>query len=130
VGVLIDTSILVDAERGGRDAGGIVDLPAAVSAITVAELLHGARRGDTGARRARREAFAESVIARLPVLDVDLQVARRYAALWADTAAVGTPVGPHDLLIAATAQLLDWPVWTRNLEDFRRIPGTRLVGDA
>lgn len=129
MGVLIDSSVLVDSERNRRPPAELLDLPAAVSVVTVAELLHGARRADSAERRARREAFVDSVIDALPVIDIDLLVARRYAALWAETAARGTPVGAHDMLIAATAQLLDWPVWTRNLRDFRRIPGTRLVED-
>jgi tRNA(fMet)-specific endonuclease VapC len=129
VGVLIDTSVLIDAERAGDPPSALVDVPAAISAITVAELLHGARRADTAARRARREAFADSVAAHLPVVAVDVEVARRYAALWAETAAAGATVGAHDLMIAATAQLLDWSVWTRNTADFGRIPGTRLTGE-
>lgn len=129
MGVLIDSSILVESERAGQGPHLLLDLPAAVSVVTIAELLHGARRADTPERRARREAFVETVTALLPVVDFDLPVARRYASLWAETAAQGTPVGPHDLMIAATAQLLDWPVWTRNRRDFRRIQGTRLVDD-
>jgi len=129
VGVLIDSSILVESERAGQGPHLLLDLPAAVSVVTIAELLHGARRADTPERRARREAFVETVTALLPVVDFDPPVARRYASLWAEAAAQGIPVGPHDLMIAATAQLLDWPVWTRNRRDFRRIPGTRLVDD-
>ncbi|MBA2576238.1 MAG: PIN domain-containing protein [Actinomycetota bacterium] len=129
MGVLIDSSVLVDSERADQDPRRFLDLPAAVSVITISELLHGARRADTPERRARREAFVESVTTLLPVIDFDLPVARLYASLWAETAAKGTPVGAHDLMIAATAQLLDWPVWARNRADFRRIPGTRLVDD-
>ena len=124
MGILIDTSVLVDRERGRSQAVDDLDEPAAVAAVTIAELLHGAARGETEERRARREAFVESIVAWLPVVDFDLEVARRYASLWARTAAAGTPIGAHDLMIAATAQLLGWRVWTRNTRDFMNIPGT------
>lgn len=126
-GVLIDTSVLVDWERQERDVETLVTVPAAVSVVTVSELLHGAHRADTAARRARRQGFAESVVGRLPVVEFDLSVARLYAALWAETVSAGTPVGAHDLMIAATAQLLDVPVWTLDASDFKRIPGTEIV---
>ncbi len=129
MGILIDTSVLVDRERRGADAADHRDEPAGVAAVTVSELLHGAARADSAERRARREAFVESVIAWLPVVDFDLEVARRYASLWAQTAAQGTPVGAHDLMIAATAQLLGWRVWTRDPTSFDRIPGTVVVTD-
>jgi predicted nucleic acid-binding protein len=124
---VVDTSLLVELERAGRNVEPLRGLGAVVSAISIAELLHGARRADSDSRRARREAFVEVIVTRLPVIDFDLAIARRYAALWADTMAAGTPVAPHDLMIAATAQFLGWPVWTRNARDFRRVPGTRLL---
>jgi tRNA(fMet)-specific endonuclease VapC len=126
-GVVIDTSVLIQVEREGRDLDTLPEIPAAVSVVTVAELLHGARRADTPARRARREALAESVVTGLPIVDLDLSVARLYATLWAETAVAGTPVAAHDLMIAATAQLLDLPVWTLDVKDFSQIPGVRLV---
>lgn len=126
-GVLVDTSVLVEAERERRDARSLRPLASAVSVISVSELIHGARRADSPQRRARRESFVESVVTWLPVMDFDLMVARRYAALWADTAAAGIAIGAHDLMIAATAQLLDLPVWTRDSKDFSRIPGIRLI---
>lgn len=128
--LVIDTSVLIPVERGGRGLevpGGAV---VAVAAVTVAELLHGAERADSADRRQRREAFVEALLADVPVVAFDLVVARRYAALWAEVARRGTPVGAHDLMIGATAAALGFAVWTRNARDFRAIPGLDVLVDA
>jgi tRNA(fMet)-specific endonuclease VapC len=53
----------------------------------------------------------------------DLDVARVHALLSADLGAAATPVGAHDLLIAATAVHLDAAVATRDLRSFPKIRG-------
>ena len=35
----------------------------------------------------------------------------------------GSPIGPHDTLIAAHALSLRWRLATHNLREFRRVPG-------
>ncbi len=124
MGAVVDTSWLVDLERAGTAVGDVAEPGWCVAAITVSELLHGAVRADTEERRARRTAFAEGVAVWLPVIDFDLLVARHYAGVWAAVARAGTPVGAHDLMIAATAQVLGLPVLTRNQRHFESIPGT------
>lgn len=63
VAVLIDTSILIDAERRGESLEqAIGDADRAISVITAGELLHGVHRARTATARARREY--------VPVLDV------------------------------------------------------------
>jgi predicted nucleic acid-binding protein len=36
-------------------------------------------------------------------------------------------IGAHDLLIAATAVLLDFSLATVNLREFRRVPGLQVI---
>ena len=55
------------------------------------------------AQRRRREAFVEGLLARLPIISFDAVAARIHARLSSELAAKGTAVGPHDLIIAATA---------------------------
>ena len=57
----------------------------------------------------------------------DLEIARLHARLAADLAAKGTPVGAHDLIIAATALSLDYRVATRDKRSFPKIPGLDVV---
>jgi tRNA(fMet)-specific endonuclease VapC len=130
VGRLIDSSILIAAERGRLDLdarlGECRDEAFALSAVTASELLHGVHRAEGVERRVQRERFVEGLLERIPVLPVDLRVARVHAALWADLAKKGTPVGERDLLIGATAIAQGYRIVTRDLRSFPRIPGLLL----
>ena len=78
--VLIDTSILIAYERGQLDiaarVAGREAEEAFLSVISASELLHGAHRATDPAVHARRLAFVEATLARFPVLEIDLEVAR------------------------------------------------------
>jgi tRNA(fMet)-specific endonuclease VapC len=130
VGVLIDASVLIDAERGRLDlaahAGRHPDDDAYLSVITASELLHGVHRAADAGRRARRSAFVEAILQRFPVLDVDLATARAHAQLWAQLTSQGVRVGPHDLWLAATAIAHGFVLATGNVREFDRIPGLRV----
>lgn len=130
MGILIDTSVLVAAERGQLDLEPLIGRlgreEVAMASITASELLHGVHRL-RGAGRARSEVLVERLLDRLPVVDFDLAAARVHATLSAELRARGTPVGAHDLLIAATAVLLDYAVATRDLRSFPRIKGLNVL---
>jgi tRNA(fMet)-specific endonuclease VapC len=129
VGVLIDTDVLIDLERGTSASGLerlLGDEERAISVITVSELLHGVHRA-TGARRARRNAFVEHVLAGVPAIPITDQVARVHAGIWAELAERGEAIGAHDLWIAATGLAHGLAVATRNAGDYARVPGLRVV---
>ena len=69
MGAVIDSSVLIAAERGKLDLESVIrdygDEPIAISAITASELLHGVHRAAESAQRNRREALAGE---RLPPL--------------------------------------------------------------
>jgi len=94
--------------------------------ITVSELLHGVHRA-SGARRNRRRAFVEHVLAGLEPVPITEPVARVHAGLWADLDRRGDVPGAHDLWIAATALAHGYGVATRNTRDFGRVRGLRVV---
>jgi tRNA(fMet)-specific endonuclease VapC len=129
VAVLIDTDLLVDLEHGvgapevDRLLG---DQERAISVITVSELLHGVHRA-TGARRARRSAFVEHLLAGLQAIPITEPVARVHADIWAQLAKRGQVIGAHDLWIAATAIAHGLAVATSNGADFSRVPGLRVL---
>ncbi len=127
MGTLIDSSVLIASERGQLDLDAALAARAeegfAIAAITASELLHGVYRAKTTAQRTRRAAFLDGLFARLPVLAFDLATARLHARIWAELATQGVTVGPHDLLIAATALAHGWTVATRDERSFPRIPG-------
>ena len=129
MGTLIDTSVIVAAERGAIDLAlmkGRADEEVAISAVTAAELLHGVERL-RGARRARAERFVDALLDRIPVVPFDLPIARVHAMLSADLAERGISIGAHDLLIAATAVALDFAVATLDMKSFPRIDGLRIA---
>ncbi len=131
MGSLIDTSVLIAAERGGLDLvqllGSFPEEDWTVSSVTISELLHGAFRTTLPGKRARRLTFAEETIRRFEVLAFDLGAARAHAEIWTELARHGRMVGERDLLIAATAISHDYAVATRDLRSFPKIPGLRVL---
>jgi tRNA(fMet)-specific endonuclease VapC len=127
---LIDSSILIAAERGALDldkfAARFAAEDVAISTVTAAELLHGVHRAGTAAQRHRRQAFVEGLLAQLPVIAFDLTVARVHASLWADLARRGATVGERDLMIGATAVARDYAIATRDARSFAKIPGLKV----
>ena len=127
---LIDSSILIAAERGDLDLGAFRSRfgaeEVAISAVTASELLHGVHRARTPDQRHRRQAFVEGLLAQLPVLAFDLTVARVHASLWAELARQGAAVGERDLMIAATGIARNYSVATRDERSFAKVPGLKV----
>lgn len=133
MGVLIDSSVLVAVERQGaywdellgRGVDLAEDEPVAMAAITAAELLHGVNRLK-GVSQARASMYVETLLGEIPVQPYDVEVARVHATLSAALSSRGTPVGAHDLIIAATAVALGYDVATRDVRSFPKIEGLRV----
>lgn len=64
----------------------------------------------------------ELLLLEVPSLPFDDAAAEVYARIRADLAKLGTPIGPHDLQIAAIALLHQQIVVTNNVREFSRIP--------
>jgi tRNA(fMet)-specific endonuclease VapC len=128
-GVLIDTSVLVAAERGELDLPGLSSIGGAsiaVAAITAHELIRGISRLPAGIRRARSERWFESLMSTVAVIDYDLEVARVHAALWVELASMGVTLGKHDQMIAATALVMGYDLATRD-SAFKNVPDLKLL---
>jgi tRNA(fMet)-specific endonuclease VapC len=130
MGVILDTSVLIEAERREFEIKKFIEkreLEAyGLSVISVAELLHGVHRADSKKRRLRRSAFVEKVIELFPIYPFELSTARIYAELWSDLAKKGIQVGAHDLIIGSTALSLGFSVATYNMRHFNRIEGLNI----
>ena len=129
MGVVVDTSVLIASERGTFDFDGFVAAhdgdDIGMAAITASEVL----RGLTVTRAAahdRRAQSAERMLDALQVAPFGLAEARIHARLWAELARQGKLIGPHDMLIAATALSLGSSVATLNSREFRRVHGLKL----
>jgi len=129
--VIFDTSILIAAERRVVRFEPLLetlaDEPVGIAAITAAELLHGCQRAREAGTRVRRWAFVEALLEVLPVLPFGLIEARRHAELWSELLRAATLIGPHNLMIGATALAGGHAVATLNRHEFERVPGLRLV---
>lgn len=131
MGIVIDSSVLIAWERDQLNLetqmARYADEDFAISAITASELLHGVHRATTPARRSQREAFVEGLLSRIPVFSFDLVTARVHARLSSELATQKTPVGPHDLIIAATAIANGYAVAARDERSFPKIPGLSVL---
>jgi tRNA(fMet)-specific endonuclease VapC len=60
------------------------------------------------------------------VVPFDREDARRAAAIRAELATSGSPIGPYDALIAGQAKSRDLTLITRNVGQFSRVAGLRI----
>jgi tRNA(fMet)-specific endonuclease VapC len=91
--------------------------------IVKSELLYGARHSRMVQRNLTtlRDFFQP-----FQSLPFDDRCAEEAAQIRADLAAQGKPIGPHDILIAATARAHDAVLVTHNTGEFARVTGLRL----
>ena len=127
MGVLIDSSVLIGFERDraaiAERLSGREDEEFFLSVVSASELLHGVHRAKRADTRARRSAFVEAVLSRFPLLSIDLPTARTHSRVWAELAAAGKMIGPHDLWIAAACIAHGLTLVTGNAREFARVPG-------
>jgi tRNA(fMet)-specific endonuclease VapC len=130
--VALDTTFLIDLqnERRARGArrGAVAFLEAHPNAevllptVALGEYLEGFDDPDG--------AEARALIASLRLLDVTVEVARRYAIVARALRAEGRLIGANDLWIGCTAAADRVPLATRNPDHFRRIPDLEVVAYA
>ncbi|MFB6202530.1 MAG: type II toxin-antitoxin system VapC family toxin [Halorhabdus sp.] len=122
--MLLDTSFLIDLMNGDEEAVEKAreferDLvQQRLSAMTLFDLYYGIARATDSA--SERETV-EDVLASKPVSPADTAVMRKAGRLAGDLQNDGTPVGDGDVIIGATADILEEPVLTRNVADFDRL---------
>lgn len=93
-----------------------------VPAIVEYELRNGLLRLPEVAAIPRLAALAQ-LLRPMQLLPFDSECAAQAARLRVALEATGTPIGPHDTLIAATALRYQGTLVTRNVREFSRVPG-------
>ena len=88
------------------------------SVVVACELRYGAAK--RASRRLTKQ--VEAVLAALTIRPLEADVERVYAAIRVALEKKGTPIGAHDMLIAAHARALDAVCVTDNVAEFRRVP--------
>lgn len=93
-----------------------------VPAIVEYELRYGLLRLPIGAATQRLTALAQ-LLRPMQLLPFDSECAFHASRLRVALETVGTPIGPHDILIAATALRHQATLVTRNVREFSRVEG-------
>jgi len=135
MGLILDSSILIASERGGKSVRQILErvraaqgeTEAGLSAVTIVELTHGIYRAKAEADRERRQAFVEELCRDMIVYPVTLEIARLAGKIEGEQAARGVSIAFEDLLIGTTALYLGYAVATLDVQHFRLIPGLSVV---
>ena len=116
MGLILDTSILVAAERQRFQFTDFLlaqsSMPVRLAAVTYSELLHGLARAADSRSKARRKQFIEDIVLHTGIVGFNRREAEFHARIWADLESRGQIIGPHDLQIAATALSLGYTVAT------------------
>lgn len=123
---MLDTNLCIrvlrDRPAGLRDRFNAEAAGLCISAITLAELYHGAEKS---ARPVENRHAVEDFATRLVVLSFDDAAAAHAGDVRAALERAGQPIGGYDLLIAAHARSRGLIVVTGNLREFTRVPGLR-----
>jgi tRNA(fMet)-specific endonuclease VapC len=93
-----------------------------VPAIVEYELRYGLLRLPQAAAEPRLTALAQ-FLRPVQVLPFDAECATQAARIRVVLEAAGKPIGPHEILIAATALRHQATLVTRNVREFSRVPG-------
>jgi tRNA(fMet)-specific endonuclease VapC len=131
MGLILDTSVLISAERRKFDLIGffksVPNESVYMCSITLSELWHGCHRA-SGVVLQDRLRSVQEMESHLTVLEFGDPDARLHSKIWAGLEKAGQPIGLHDLIIGATAVARDFTLGTLNDREFKKIPGIRLVG--
>ena len=141
MGLIIDSSVLIAAERKGNNARQALSEIAqrapgedvALSVVTVIELMHGAIRADSPQRKSMRQQFLNELLIAMPIHLVTIPVALRAGqidgenAANGENAAKGVRLSLADLLIGVTALELGYRIATRNQRHFQMVLGLETV---
>ena len=124
---LLDTNIMIAALKGHALVRRHLEaLPMAglrLSVIVLGELEFGAEKSRYAERNRNRLA---ELVRRLPLVGIDAGTAGHYARIRAGLERQGTPIGAHDLWIAAQALSLGATLVTDNQREFQRVVGLPL----
>jgi tRNA(fMet)-specific endonuclease VapC len=135
MGLILDSSVVIDVERRGETVEQLIervvaaagDQEAALSAVGLTELIHGLYRANTPALRLRRKSFLDELLADLTVYPYTKQTALLAGKLDGERQSRGVVIPFADLLIGATALSIGFSVLTANARHFRQVPGLSVV---
>ena len=135
MGLVLDSGVLIFAERGARPVSSLLatleqeqgETAVVLSSITVIELEHSLHRARTVEQARNRRHFLDTVFAAIPVEPFTRDMTQIAAKVDAEARKMGSVIPFADLLIGATALRFGYGVGTRNLRHFRMIPNLAVL---
>lgn len=124
--MICDTSFLIEHARGLPAATRFFTTHRAemsIPFVAAAELLMGARRSD---RPEVEIARVERLMSIFPIEWPDESTVTEFAEIMSALLTAGTPIGAHDVWIAALARQLGRPIVTSD-KDFEKVAGISIV---
>ncbi len=95
-----------------------------IPSVVKAELLLGALKSDHPKKTGR---VVNNFIEPFEIVPFDDSAAKVYARIRADLERIGKPIGPNDLIVAATAIAQGATLVTHNTKEFSRINSLKIV---
>ena len=130
MGIIIDTSALVDLERKGDTLSSLPQEPTEVylPAIVLAEVWIGIEVAPSQAIRKKRLGRIRALLEGMTVIPFTEELAPVYAKLYAELSRKGKAIPANDLAIASTALHYghDVLVGKNDEAQFRRVPGLKV----
>ncbi len=135
LGLILDSSVIIAAERKRQTVEQLLtsvgqafgEVEIAISAVTLAELVHGVARANTPEVRLTRRTLIDELKKHAPVhpvTDSTTEIARQISG---EQAAKGITLPADDLLIGASAIKQGYGVATLNTRHFGNIPGLQVL---
>lgn len=130
MGIVLDSTVLIAAERAGQNPRDAIeqllrilgDTEAVVSVISIIELAHAIDRANSVERQIARQRFVNELVNEISIEPITIPIALRAGRIDGTLRSKGQSVSLADLLIGATALELGYSVVTHNLRHFERIP--------
>jgi len=95
-----------------------------LSAVSMGELIYGAEKSS---QVDRNLADIEGFTAQVDIMPFDSQAATHFGQVRSELYRKGKPIGPYDMMIAGHARALGLTLVTNNLQEFKRVPGLRVI---
>jgi len=135
MGLILDSSVVIAAERRGDNVTGMLkqivavtsDQRAVLSSIGMTELVHGIYRAQTEDARNRRDSFIRELLNDVEVYPYTRETALVAGRIDAEQRSRGVTIPFADLLIGATALEVGYSLLTVNVRHFRLVPGLTVI---
>lgn len=133
MGLIVDSSAIIELERSGGDLGRHLKKHAGESvllpAIVWGELCAGVHLADSVPRALRRHQLLDRIRNGVDIIEFDEAIAEKWAELFADLQRRGEPVPANDLCVAATALARNQSllIGSRGEKHFRKIKGLTVI---